>query len=128
MDCRTNCPEVCSRAQTVRELAAKIEDMNALSAQNAAALETNKNTARVLAGLPNTRETAEARSALQEAVVSTTEAQEQAANSIGLLNNAIELTELATDGLINVCPGEPVEVPDPAQPGRVILACASPAL
>lgn len=128
MNCRTNCPEVCKSAETIMGLAEQIVHMNKLSVQNDAALEANKNTATVLAGLPNTHDVAVARSALQEAIVEVNAAKEQISGSIGLLNNAIELTSIAVDGLINVCPGAPVEVPDPNQAGRMMLVCASPAL
>ena len=43
MDCRSDCPEVCRRVEATKGLAAKVEEMNVLSAQNENALKANSN-------------------------------------------------------------------------------------
>ena len=126
MECRKDCPVIAEYSETIVELHSEVEQMEGLRQQNQASIEENQATATQLAALQNTPDVAEARGLLQEAIVSTGEAEAAFNVSIGAYRTAIEAYDTASEVLLSNCPGKPCQIEDPSNPGCMILACASP--
>ena len=127
MNCRENCPFLGGLRLSNIELSKNIDNMQVLQAENEFHAKTNTNTAQTLAKLPQTPDVADARRTLQEAVVSLIEAQNIVQQSISAQNAAIDANLNYGNAVEAICPGLPIEMADPMQPGKMILVCASTA-
>lgn len=126
MECSKDCPKLAELAEGMNGMRDKLTTAESLQQANEQARGRNQATAKQLASLPPSKQVAEARSALQEAVVQTAEAQTQIASSINLIHEAIGANLVASEVIKSACPGGPCYVDDPAGSGEKILLCASP--
>ena len=126
MECPKDCPVIAGFAEKIGEMNADIVRMQELRQQNDTAMAQNQETATKLRGLPLSREVADARGMLQEAVIQLANAQTQVTDSIDLLYTAIDASQTAAEVTQGSCPGEPRYMDDPTKPGSMILICANP--
>lgn len=126
MECIKDCPVLLRLAEGMGQMRDNLETAERLQRENEEAIARNQATAKQLASLPPSKQAAEARGALQEAVIRTTEARGQIAESVSAIHAAIGANAIASEAIQTDCPGEPYYVEDPDQPGKQTLICASP--
>ncbi len=126
MECRSDCPEICSLNTRKSDLFNDLEKMKETLESLETAASQNRATGEVIAKLPGGRTRQLAQKELDGAVRSLEEAQAAVDSSIEQIYNAIDANQLYEGALLNSCvEGGPVQVPDPENPGQIALICSS---
>lgn len=128
LECPRDCPVLAQYAETIDKLHADITDTESSRQQNDAATTQDRASTRQLARLPSTPDVVKARSQMQNAVAQREEARARIINTLNILHKTVDSNQRTSDVIFSNCPSEPRYIDDPAKPGSMIVACASPAV